>query len=134
MGVACRSGPAVDPTGLVFGMLRAFGFAAILATVIVFASQGSSVAQDRECGASPDDWCAAPPGDPCGRHRNANDCRNDFSCNAVPFRGVTKIACITDRRGFRSIVRRWGAGQPEVRPNSQIFMKFWLVATKGCES
>jgi hypothetical protein len=70
----------------------------VVATVLL--SQGSSFAQERECGTSPTDWCAAPAGDPCGKHRNANECRNDYSCNALPFRGATKVACITDRRGF----------------------------------
>jgi hypothetical protein len=72
----------------------------ILAAVVVSAFAVSSSAQDSECGTSPNDWCPAPPGDPCGRHRNANECRNDFNCNAIPFRGATKVACITDRRGF----------------------------------
>ena len=73
---------------------------AIVAAAAMFAFQGVTIAQDSECGTSPNDWCPAPAGDPCGRHRNANECRNDFSCSAVPFRGATKVACITDRRGF----------------------------------
>jgi hypothetical protein len=61
---------------------------------------GLALAQNSECGKSPDDWCAPPPGDPCGRHRNAIECRADFNCYGVLFRGETKIACIADRRGF----------------------------------
>jgi hypothetical protein len=72
---------------------------ALVGTVLASAL-GAAIAQEKECGSSPGDWCAAPAGDPCGRHRNAAECRNDFSCNGVPFRGATKIACITDRRGF----------------------------------
>jgi hypothetical protein len=72
----------------------------VLLGAVAVATLNLAAAQERDCGTSPDDWCAAPPGDPCGRHKNAAECRADFKCNAVPFRGVTKIACITDRRGF----------------------------------
>jgi hypothetical protein len=57
-------------------------------------------AQERECGFDLKDWCPAPAGDPCGRHKNAAECRGDFSCRAVTYRGPSKVACITDRRGF----------------------------------
>jgi hypothetical protein len=100
MDLAPPARPAVNSIDVV-GMRRTAGLTtAVLAAVAILASQGVSFAQDRECGTSPNDWCPAPAGDPCGRHRNANECRNDASCNAVPFRGATKIACITDRRGF----------------------------------
>ena len=74
--------------------------ACILAAVAVLAFQSGSVAQGRECGTMPDDWCPAPAGDSCGRHKNASECRADFNCNGVPFTGATKVACLTDRRGF----------------------------------
>jgi hypothetical protein len=81
-------------------MRRGVRLTAIVAAAAIVAYHGSLIAQERECGTQPNDWCSAPAGDPCGRHRNANECRNDFNCQAIPFRGATKIACITDRRGF----------------------------------
>lgn len=54
------------------------------------------------CGLSPKDWCPAPAGDPCGRHRNAADCRADAQCYGMPYRGESVVACILDERGFAS--------------------------------
>jgi hypothetical protein len=73
---------------------------ALLGAAFAIGIVSVGAAQDRECGTLPGDWCPAPAGDPCGRHKNASECRGDFDCNGVPFRGPTKIACLTDRRGF----------------------------------
>lgn len=57
-------------------------------------------AQPNPCGISPIDWCASPPGDPCGRHKNQGDCRADPLCKGMPYRGESVIACIPDGKGF----------------------------------
>jgi hypothetical protein len=61
-----------------------------------------SAAQPPPCGTSPTDWCPAPVGDPCGRHRNVADCRADTACYGIPYRGESVVACIVDTRGFAS--------------------------------
>jgi hypothetical protein len=61
-----------------------------------------AVAQSPPCGLSPKDWCPAPVGDPCGRHRNAADCRADAACYGMPYRGESVEACLLDARGFAS--------------------------------
>jgi hypothetical protein len=77
---------------------RALWTAALFALALV--GMVAASAQERECGFDLKDWCPAPAGDPCGRHKNAAECRGDFSCRAVTYRGPSKVACITDRRGF----------------------------------
>ena len=62
----------------------------------------SAAAQSLPCGMSPRDWCPAPAGDPCGRHRTAADCRADAACYGMPYRGESVEACILDERGFAS--------------------------------
>jgi hypothetical protein len=57
-------------------------------------------AQPRPRGLSPSDWCPALPGDPCGRHRNAQECRADPACEGMRYRGESVVACISDGRGF----------------------------------
>jgi hypothetical protein len=52
------------------------------------------------CGKSPDDWCAAPKGDPCGRHKDVNSCRADKRCRGMPYRGESAVACQDDGTGF----------------------------------
>jgi hypothetical protein len=59
-------------------------------------------AQSSPCGLNPNDWCPAPAGDPCGRHRNVAECRADEACYGMPYRGESVVACILDRRGFAS--------------------------------
>jgi len=61
-----------------------------------------AVAQPPPCGMNPKDWCPAPAGDPCGRHRNAADCRADAQCYGMPYRGESVEACLLDARGFAS--------------------------------
>jgi len=57
---------------------------------------------DGLCGLSPDDWCAAPEGDPCGRHGDEAACRGDPACFAMPYRGESVVPCLWDQRGFAS--------------------------------
>ena len=59
-------------------------------------------AQPPPCGASPNDWCPAPRGDPCGRHHNTAACRADGACYGMPYRGESVVRCIVDARGFAS--------------------------------
>ena len=61
-----------------------------------------AVAQSPPWGMSPNDWCPAPAGDQCGRHRNADDCRADAQCYGMPYRGESVEACLLDQRGFAS--------------------------------
>jgi hypothetical protein len=58
------------------------------------------VAQPVLCGLSVDDWCPAPIGDRCGRHKNTASCKADPSCYGMPYRGESFAACIFDTRGF----------------------------------
>jgi hypothetical protein len=62
----------------------------------------SSRAQDHPCGTRTSDWCPAPAGDPCGRHRNTAECKADAACYGMRYRGESVIACILDARGFAS--------------------------------
>ena len=52
------------------------------------------------CGLSIRDWCPAPPGDPCGRHKNERECRADPACVGIKYRGESVVACQADGRGF----------------------------------
>jgi hypothetical protein len=52
----------------------------LLALVDVLAGSVPGAAQSPPCGMSPQDWCPAPAGDRCGRHRNVADCRADAPC------------------------------------------------------
>jgi hypothetical protein len=52
------------------------------------------------CGLRPQEWCSPPPGDPCGRHRNAAACRADPACYGMRYRGESVVACQVDERGF----------------------------------
>ncbi len=53
-----------------------------------------------ECGLSIKDWCAPPPGDPCGRHKNERACRADPACVGIRYRGESVAACQSDGNGF----------------------------------
>jgi len=59
-----------------------------------------SAAFASECGKGLDHWCPAPPGDPCGLHRNVPECRADLRCYGMPYRGASFLPCILDARGF----------------------------------
>ena len=54
------------------------------------------------CGYSPDDWCDAPKGDPCGAHHDAASCADDARCEAIPYKGESAVACVTDSLCFAS--------------------------------
>jgi len=58
--------------------------------------------QSRTCGMNPNEWCPAPPGDPCGRHRNVAACRADPACYGMRYEGQSLVACTLDARGFAS--------------------------------
>ena len=55
---------------------------------------------DSPCGLSPDDWCEASAGDPCGRHGDEAACRADIACFGMPYRGESVVRCLWDERGF----------------------------------
>jgi hypothetical protein len=55
---------------------------------------------DPNCGMSTSDWCPAPPGDPCGEHKDAASCKADPRCVGMPYRGESVVACQYDARGF----------------------------------
>ena len=72
------------------------------ALLLLVLAIGTAAASDGDglCGLSPDDWCAAPEGDPCGRHMNEAACRADPACFAMPYRGELVVPCLWDQRGF----------------------------------
>ena len=61
---------------------------------------GKPPAIDPHCGLSPSDWCSSPPGDPCGRHKDAASCKADLNCEGMHYRGESVEACLWDARGF----------------------------------
>jgi hypothetical protein len=52
------------------------------------------------CGSSPSDWCASPPGDPCGVHKDTAACKADPKCKGMPYTGESFVACKPDGKGF----------------------------------
>jgi len=72
------------------------------ATLLVASLPSLAGAQSPPCGFSPNDWCPAAAGDPCGRHRTVATCRADPACYGLPYRGESVVACIPDDRGFAS--------------------------------
>jgi hypothetical protein len=62
------------------------------------------------CGIGANDWCPAPPGDSCGRHRNVAACRADPACCGN--QGKSLVACQLDGRGLVSIRPRPAARAP----------------------
>jgi hypothetical protein len=72
--------------------------------LLLVLAMGAAAASDDDglCGLNPDDWCAAPEGDPCGRHTNEAACRADLACFAMPYRGESVVPCLRDERGFAS--------------------------------
>lgn len=62
---------------------------------------GPALANDF-CGLGPSDWCPAPAGDPCGRHKTASECKADKACYGMEYRGESVVACRFDERGFAS--------------------------------
>ena len=75
-------------------------YAVLLLILIIGPSTASGA--DGLCGLSPDDWCPAAEGDPCGRHKDEAACRADPACFGMPYRGESVEACLWDERGFAS--------------------------------
>ena len=71
----------------------------ILALLLLLLA-GVATAQTRPCGMSPSDWCPAPPGDPCGRHHNVQECRADPACEGMQYKGLSRLTCRPDGNGF----------------------------------
>jgi hypothetical protein len=78
-----------------------------------------AAAQRRPCGMSPNDWCPAPPGDSCGRHRNVAACRADPACYGMPYQGESLVACQLDGRGFASNCPTVGCTSTPPRPTGR---------------
>jgi hypothetical protein len=74
----------------------------LLAVLLTVAGAAGVAAEPRRCGLNTGDWCAAPPGDPCGRHRNTAACRADPACYGMPYRGESVVPCLRGARGFAS--------------------------------
>lgn len=91
-----------------------------LLAALAFASLpcASAQAADGPCGYSPTDWCPAPPGDPCGRHRTEAECRADLRCSGMPYRGESVVACIPAGRGFSSNCPAVGCTSAPAQPAS----------------
>jgi hypothetical protein len=64
------------------------------------APAGAQAPPQAECGLSIRDWCAAPPGDACGRHKSERECRADPACAGMRYRGESVVACLPDGKGF----------------------------------
>jgi hypothetical protein len=71
-----------------------------LALVAGLLIANTASAQPPPCGFSPSDWCLAPPGDFCGRYRNAQGCRADPASEGMRYRGESVVACLSDGSGF----------------------------------
>ena len=52
------------------------------------------------CGTRLNDWCPAPPDDPCGAHKDKASCQSDPRCVGMRYKGESLIACHFDERGF----------------------------------
>lgn len=75
-------------------------FSSLVFAVVVAAGAPPAEAQPIACGIGPTDWCPAPAGDPCGRHRTREACRADPACVGLRYRGESVVACRWDARGF----------------------------------
>jgi hypothetical protein len=73
---------------------------ALLLVLAAFGCGRSSTVSDPNCGVHTTDWCPAPAGDPCGRHKDVDSCRADAACGGLPYRGESVVACQFDNRGF----------------------------------
>jgi len=54
----------------------------------------------KDCGMSTDDWCPAPSGDACGRHKDVAACKADPKCKGMRYRGESFAPCKDDGSGF----------------------------------
>jgi len=82
-----------------FGMLILISLLAFVGPACAKSPHGEKTVPN-PCGLSPSDWCPAPAGDPCGRHKDAASCRADPACEAMPYRGESVVACHVGERGF----------------------------------
>jgi hypothetical protein len=82
--------------------MTAKSIAPLLLSLALSGFAPAAAQQPPPCGMRPGDWCPAPPGDSCGRHRNAAACRADPACYGMPYRGESVVGCIFDERGFAS--------------------------------
>jgi hypothetical protein len=87
-----------------------------LAVLMAAAAPAPAAAQSRPCGLNPSDWCSAPAGDPCGRHRNVAACRADPACYGMRYEGESVVACQLDSRGFASNCPTVGCTSTPPRP------------------
>jgi hypothetical protein len=78
--------------------LTRLGFAALL--LLALCAYAGAVEPNLPCGFSPKDWCISPSGDPCGRHKNENQCRSDPLCKGMLYRGESVVRCEADSKGF----------------------------------
>jgi hypothetical protein len=81
-----------------FRYISPIGIAILLAPAAVIVAPAQP--QSPKCGLSWDDWCRAPAGDICGRHKDTASCKTDPACYGMPYRGEAFAACIFDARGF----------------------------------
>ncbi len=72
----------------------------LIAVALLLSLAAEVSASGRVCGTSIDDWCPAPRGDRCGRHKNTAACKADPKCYGMPYRGVSFVPCYLDKRGF----------------------------------
>ena len=82
-------------------LLALLGYASAFAMAVDLDAPKSKI-PDPNCGISPHDWCAAPAGDPCGKHANEAACRADPHCRGMQYRGESVVACMADGKGFWS--------------------------------
>jgi hypothetical protein len=81
-----------------FRYISPIGIAILLAPAAVIVAPAQP--QSPKCGLSWGDWCRAPAGDICGRHKDTASCKTDPACYGMPYRGEAFAACIFDARGF----------------------------------
>jgi|SRR5580693_3758011 hypothetical protein len=90
-----------------------------IAILLVLAATIVAAAQRQQCGMHRGDWCPAPPGDLCGRHRDTASCKADPTCYGVPYRGESFAACVFDNRGFAFNCPTVGCtSRPSARPGN----------------
>jgi len=84
---------------MIVSLIRRRTAAVSLGLIMLACGNVASFAQP-SCGTGPNDWCPAPAGDPCGRHRTAVECKADPACYGMPYRGESVVRCNFDTRGF----------------------------------
>ena len=95
--------------------------AIFISALLIATAADDTAAQGRLCGMGVTDWCPAPAGDLCGRHRDTASCKADQKCFGMPYRGESVVACLLDSRGFASNCPTVGCtGTPPRRSRRQI--------------